>query len=391
MADVITLAAGAVPRLVSQLWDDLVVRRLALDDVPIRVDELTPDRLARLLDADGRGLRIGGLEVLDEHSGTTGRARLALHDASGAGAATLPPTIFAKLAPVDRATRVFVDLMGLAPNEVQFYGQIREAVAPHLDVPRMYAARMAGSGGRFVLLLEDLGADDQVVFGQARPLSPDEAVPVVQALARMQAALWQSPRFDGDLAWLKRPTSTTNRRVEKAVTSLATKPCLERYGASMPEAMQNAVRLVASERDRLEVLWGREAHAFSHGDPHLGNFYTRSGRPGFYDWQVCQIAQGTRDLTYFLVTSVDREQLPARERELVGRYRDALVEAGVQAKPLDELMEEVRLHVLMVLIAVTVTAAASTMQSEAVVRNAIENCKAALLRHDPLTAFHNAG
>lgn len=388
MSDALTLAAGIVPRLAVQIWDDVVGRRLRPDDVPVTVEELTPARLARLLDPEARGLRIGAVDVLDQHSGTTGRARLALREVSGPGSDELPPTIFAKLAPVDRATRVFVDLVGLAPNEVGFYSQLRDAVAPHLDVPRTHAAHMSG-GGRFVLLLEDLGADPAVEFG-TRPLTPEQAVPVVQGLARMQAALWRSPRFDADLAWLKRPDHAPNRRLEKAISGLATKPCLERFGALMPASMQNAVRLVHSDRDRLERLWGREAHAFSHGDPHLGNFYFRGERPGFFDWQVCQIAQGTRDLTYFLVNAVDRELLAGRDRELVGHYRDALVGAGVQARPLDDLMEEVRLHVLYVLIAISVTAASSTMQSEAVVRNGIENCKAALFRLDSLAAYQNA-
>lgn len=390
MSNSLTLAAGVAPHLLGQLWDDVFVRRWRRDDVPVAIEELTPALTARLLDPEGRGLRIGRIEVLDQHSGTTGRARLALHDVSGPGAEALPPSIFAKLAPIDRATRVFVNLMGLAPNEVRFYTQLRDAVAPHFDVPQVYAARMAGPGGRFVLLLEDLGADPGVDLRGGRPLSPEEAKPAVVALARMQAALWASPRFEADLAWLKRPGHVPHRRVEKAISGLATKPALERYGALMPETMQNAVRLVDRERDRLEALWGRDAHAFSHGDPHLGNFYFRSGRPGFFDWQVCQVCQGTRDLTYFMITSIDRDLLGAGERELVGLYRDTLVAAGVAAKPLDDLMEEVRLHVLMVLIAVTVTAASSTMQSDAIVRNAVENCRAALLRLDPLTAFHNA-
>ena len=54
------------------------------------------------------------------------------------------------------------------------------------------------------------------------------------------------------------------------------------------------------------------------------------------------------------------------------------------------MLEEVRLHVLYVLIAVVVTAASSTMQSEQIVRSAIENVKAALLRHDSLAAYDRA-
>ncbi len=388
--DALRIAGALAPLAAGRLWDDAVVRRVAGDGVPASVDELTPELVSALLSDAGHQVRVRRIEMLDRHAGTTSRARLKLHDVEGPGASALPETIFAKLAPADWPTRLFVNLMDLAPNEVRFYSQLREQVAPHLDVPVYHGGRMAGPGGRFVLLLEDLAADARVDFRESKPLSPAEAKPAVEALAGMQAALWKSARFEGDLAWLKRPGHTPRREVEKSVSALSTAPCLKRFGDMMPEAMQRAVHLVADERDALEAVWGRDAWAFSHGDPHPGNFYLRDGRPGFFDWQVCQVAQGTRDLTYFLVTSVDRERLPEAERELVGAYRDALLRGGVDAAPLDDMLEQVRLHVLYVLIAVVVTAASSTMQGDAIVRAAMENVKAALLRHDSLAAWERA-
>jgi hypothetical protein len=390
VSDLLRLAAALAPHAAGKLWDDVVVRRTRRDGVPASVDELTPELVSSLLSSPDRPVRVGRVEMLDRHAGTTSRARIRLHDVEGRGADALPETLFAKLAPIDWPTRLFVNLMELAPNEVRFYSTLGDVVAPHLEVPACHGARMAGPGGRFVLLLEDLLADETVELREAKPLSPSEARPVVEALARMQASLWQSPRFDSDLAWLKAPGRAPNRSAEKAISGLSTKPCLRRFGDMMSDEMQRAVRLVDEERDRLEMIWGRDAHAFSHGDPHAGNFFFRGGRPGFFDWQVCQIAQGTRDLTYFLVNSVDRDLLPDAERDLVGVYRNALLQAGVAAKPFDELLEEVRLHVLYVLIAVVVTAASSTMQSEAIVRSAIENVKAALRRHDSLGAYARA-
>lgn len=389
MLDVLRISGALAPHLAGKLWDDLVVRHRG-DGVPSTIDELDAAGVTRLLREGGLDVDVPRIEVLDRHAGTTSRARLRLHDASGRDVGAAPASVFAKLAPADLPTRLFVNLMGLAANEVRFYQTLRDVVAPHLDVPAVHAGRTAGQGGRFVLLLEDLGADAGVEFRQGQPLTPDEARPAVQALARMQAALWKSPRFEQDLSWLKRPGHNPDRFIERSISALSTKPCLRRFGHLMPESMQRAVHLVADERDRLDAAWARGAHAFSHGDPHAGNFYFRNGRPGFYDWQVCQVAQGTRDLTYFLVTSVDRDLLGDGEHMLLGAYRDALVAAGVQAAPFEALLEEMHLHVLYVLIAVVVTAASSTMQSKAVVEAAIENVKAALLRHDSLAAWERA-
>jgi len=388
MRDALRIAGALAPHVAGKVWDDGFVRRAARDGVPARVGKLCAADVSRLLREAGWDVAIRQIEVLDHTAGTTSRARVALRGASGPDADAVPGTLFAKLAPTDLATRLFVNLMGLGANEVRFYAALREAVAPHLDVPAFYGGRVAGPGGRFVLLLEDLAADPGVELRESRPLAPAEARPAVEAIAGIQAALWRSPRFDGDLAWLKRPGAP--REVEKSLYGLSVQRCLRRFGGLVPEDMQRAVHLAHTERDRLEALWARDAHAFSHGDPHLGNFYLRGGRPGFYDWQVCQIAQGTRDLAYFLVMAVDRDRLPAACRDLVGAYRDALVRGGVDARPLDTLLEQVRLHVLYVLIAVVVAAASSTLQSEAIVRSAVENVTAAFSHLDPLGAWERA-
>ena len=58
--------------------------------------------------------------MLDAHSGTTGRARLAL-TTSGGG---LPPTVFVKLEPFDPRQRAFVRAGGIGANEARLYRDV---------------------------------------------------------------------------------------------------------------------------------------------------------------------------------------------------------------------------------------------------------------------------
>jgi hypothetical protein len=57
--------------------------------IPFRTEVLTPDWFGEVL-----GSPVTGVEVLDAHSGTTGRARVRL-----TGASDLPATVFVKLQP----------------------------------------------------------------------------------------------------------------------------------------------------------------------------------------------------------------------------------------------------------------------------------------------------
>ena len=59
--------------------------------IPLDVEDITPAWLSEALDAD-----VVSVEVVDRHSGTTGRARIA---ATYAGGTSLPESLFVKLAP----------------------------------------------------------------------------------------------------------------------------------------------------------------------------------------------------------------------------------------------------------------------------------------------------
>src|SRR3954469_1145287 len=117
----------------------------ATSDLPRDLSEVDATRLGRLVGADIRTLEIAG-----SNSGTTTRARIRVTGADD----RLPPSLFLKVAPTERRTRLFVNLMGLGRQEVAFYREVRASVP--VAAPRAYAARFDPTLARFSLVLADL-------------------------------------------------------------------------------------------------------------------------------------------------------------------------------------------------------------------------------------------
>ena len=112
--------------------------------IPVEVGELTSDWFSLVLARD-----VTDATVLDQSSGTTGRARVALR-----GDATVPASVFVKLAPSDERQRALLDTTGMGVSEARFYRDLAREV-PVL-VPGTWCA--ATDDDRYVMVLEDLVA-----------------------------------------------------------------------------------------------------------------------------------------------------------------------------------------------------------------------------------------
>ncbi len=90
--------------------------------LPVEVDDLTAQWFSDVLDRE-----VTDATVIDRSSGTTGRARLALH-----GEAGVPASVFVKLPPFDEQQRALVDRTGMGVTEARFYRD------PRARDPRAY-------------------------------------------------------------------------------------------------------------------------------------------------------------------------------------------------------------------------------------------------------------
>lgn len=289
------------------------------------------------------------MRVLDRHAGTTGRVRVAL---GYAGNVRGPASVFVKLPPFDTEQRAIVELTGMGRREARFYAELAESLPVRLPQPHHAAFDAAGS--RFVMVLEDLeasgcrfpGADDADADARARR--------VVEGHARIHAALWESPRFETDLAWVERP-------MRHELGAMLVARSLELFAAEMPPAFREVGRLYVDHMNAICDLWEEGERTLIHGDSHLGNlFEDPSGAEpeiGFLDWAVASRGPGMRDVAYYLSNSMPVPLRRARERDLLARYRAGLLSAGVEAPAPEALWRRYRLHVAYSWVAAATTSA----------------------------------
>ena len=133
------------------------------------------------------------MDVLDAHSGTTGRARVGL-----TGAPELPASVFVKLQPFSPEQRSFLRKVGLGVAEARLY----DAVGGQLPVriPHVWHAACDAGDGSFVMVLEDLAASD------CRFPTPADADVLSVATSLMdELALLHAGYRGAELSWLTPP------------------------------------------------------------------------------------------------------------------------------------------------------------------------------------------
>ncbi len=280
-------------------------RRRASGDrvIPVAVDDVTPEWLSQVL-----GLDVVATDVLDQHSGTTGRARLALTYGSG-GDGECPPSLFVKLPPFDERQRA-----------VRRADRARHGRGPLLprrrrrrpDARAGRALRRARRRRRYVMLLEDLEAS-----GCRFPRPGDDDVvavvdSIVTELAALHAEYWEHPALGRELSWV-----SEGMRIAFGSGGRFMQKALDQFANDMPPAYRRLGELyVAHTRRRSRSSGPRPPHTLAHGDPHMGNLFVDGTRAGFFDWGMVMRKAGMWDVAYVICNSVPTEIRRANEHRL---------------------------------------------------------------------------
>lgn len=335
-----------------------------------------------MLDRHAPGVEVLAVEVVDAHSGTTGRARCALTFRGSAGA--LPQTVFVKLAPFDARQRAFVDRVGIGVAEARLYAALGAELP--VRVPRVWHADVDGDG-RYVMVLEDL-----VAPGCRFPTMRDAADTgllerAVLDLATLHAAYWESPRFTagGDLAWVPAragfgATDSHSPEAAAAAGSFVAR-AVEKFADEMDPAFRAVGALYTAHTGAVLDLWDAGPRTLIHGDPHLGNlFVDERGVPhfGFFDWGMVSRSPGLRDVAYLLGGSVPTEVRRGEERALLDAYRAALGAHGIVLTAEDVWRGYRRFVVYAWVSAVSTAAVGSRWQPEHAWRGGMERATAAI-------------
>lgn len=251
-------------------------------------------------------------------------------------------TLYAKLPARELGPRAFANALGFWALECVFC----ERVAPEVPVRVPGVAAVARSRSRFVLLLEDLTADDGVELFTNRDMAAgtdlDRARRCLTAFAELHAHFhdWPADRRDDLLAPALHPYLPARQRpLTRALNGIAA----DRAHRRAPELVgADHVALVETALDRWDALldhWYGGPLTLVHGDSHLANCFEYQGpdgpRVGFLDFQGVHWSQGIRDVAYFLIHSVAPDLLAAHEDELIDHYLGELAARGVALDPDD--------------------------------------------------------
>jgi len=296
-----------------------------LHGFPASAGEVKPAWLTLRLQAAGL-LDAGAVTAIAWEPIGTGQvgdsARFTLtYDPPGAG----PPTIAAKFAAADPASRATAAALGLYAKEVGFYRDLAAKLT--IRTPRALASEISPDAGDFVLLFEDLGPARG--GNQLAGCSIEDAREAVRQLAGLHAPSWGNAALTG-AAWLQPPPGALD--LLRGAYPQATQVFAERYADNLaPELMGVCLQLA----ERGEDWFGRVAAipCLIHGDYRLDNllFDIRGGAEpvGVLDWQTVTVGSGPTDLAYLLGAGVGTSLREGHEDELVALYCEVMTHAGV--------------------------------------------------------------
>jgi aminoglycoside phosphotransferase (APT) family kinase protein len=105
--------------------------------------------------------------------------------------------------------------------------------------------------------------------------------------------------------------------------------------------------------------------------------YFQDGRAGLLDWQVSQLGQGMRDISYFMINSLDEALRLEHQERLIRHYLATLRELGVSLD-FDTAWRQYRRHSVYAWIAGMVTAPSQFQPERVVLTGLSRACKAIL-------------
>lgn len=335
-------------------------------DIPEDLAAITPEWLGAALQDVAPGARATKVEVVDAHSGTTGRARLAVTWESG----DLPAHVFVKLPPTAPLQRAMGVETGMGARESRFYRELAPEVP--VRVPRPIGSWWTEDRRSYLMLLEDLEAAGCTFpsFESGADLALLRSA--LEGLARLHAAYWDSPRFDGDLAWIL-PPMHSDMGPQLVAQGVA------QFGDEQPEAFHELARIYTQHGAAFADLLASGPQTLMHGDSHLGNLFLDGATVGFLDWACVCRGPGLRDVSYLLCSSVDTDLRRADEAALLRHYLAALAAAGAPALSSEEAWRAHRRFVAAGWVASVATLAlGGALQSVEVGRRAVARANAAV-------------
>ncbi len=289
-------------------------------------------------------VEVAEVEMLEQHSGTTGRLRLGLAYAPGPVG---PESVFVKLPPFDESQRKLVAATDMGRREARFYeGPAHETP---LRIPVAHFAAHGDDPTEYVMVLEDLKATGCRFANRLEPLGGDQGGRLIEGLARLHARFWNDTRFGDELSWV-RPAMRGSYGARLVASAR------EQFADQFPPVFTDLCLLYEEHHERINELLDDGEQTLIHGDTHSGNQFMDGDVVGLYDWAVISRSPGIRDVAIYLGNSCPTDLRREHQDRWLRRYHEVLVESGVDAPSFETLWLRFRRTVLYAWIAATTTA-----------------------------------
>jgi aminoglycoside phosphotransferase (APT) family kinase protein len=346
--------------------------------LPLKLDDVTPEVLEVVLCDRYPDVRVEAAEYSLISQGSTTRARVQLTYRRPGDAASMPSTMWLKSSFSD-LTEMLASWQ-LLEMEARFY-EIADSL--EVRVPRAFGS-VFDSDGQSLMLLEDLTVAHATFNDALTPLSFDRAQAIVDELARFHASLWESPRFDSDLAWL--PSTIDGALAEFNLTVMTADLLPEVIGGDRSDVLPGGLlelNALTKAWLNLQEFTAKSPQTLLHYDAHVGNtYFDAQGRGGLLDWQCLRRGHWSADVNYFVTSSLTVNDRREYEARLVLRYLDQLAHHGIEPPPFDEAWVQYQRQSLYGLVIWMLSPA--QQQPEQVCRACVERFAAAIVDHQTL-------
>ncbi len=305
-----------------------------------KVEDFTPANVTAALRPLYPGVQVSDVHIVSQHQGSASHLLLELRYAQSQPA--LPQQMFVKTLldagrdalPSGFAETLAGDLaLAMYATETKAYELINAELS--IEAPKLFASALGENPGEFYLFLENLN-DRHAICPKVIPaLGVDRVANLLQTLATLHAAYWQSPRLTSELAWFE---TSTEGRLTRFLQNGGWDPIDTEFQIAYKAAI---LRDIGIDRAQMQkAFWLRQEslnampQTFLHGDAHPGNIYfLPDGAVGLLDWQLARRGPWTHDVSYAIISALDVSDRRAHERELLAHYKNQLLKLGVDHLP----------------------------------------------------------
>ena len=255
----------------------------------------------------------------------------------------LPSSAIIKL-PVTTEVRQLLDAIGAYQREVTFYREL--AAETPVRVPDSLVAEYESDTGNMVLLIEDLAP--LAPSDQLAGLTLKQAEAAMDGLARFHAWSWEHTRLARYADRVLPIDSAKGRGVVEQFGKFfaMTWPAAMRAAGSAlsDEVREFGARLPALIPFFIDQL--ATPRTIIHGELRSENlFFDTDGSLILIDFQIVGQGSGVYDVSYLLTQSLTADVRHGHDEQLMRRYWNGLVAAGIKDFPWDRAWRQYRLGV----------------------------------------------